>query len=305
MAAFEHESVLLRETVAALRPAAGELFVDCTLGGGGHSEALLEAADCTVVGLDRDPNALAAASERLARFGKRFRAVRARFSELGDVLDRLGLDLVDGVLADLGVSSPQLDQPERGFSFRAGGPIDMRMDPDAPVSAADLVNSWDEASLADVIFQYGEERQSRRIARAIVEGRPWTDTKALADAIAKAVGGRKGDRIHPATKTFQALRIAVNDELGEIQRLLPIAIERLRPGGRLAIISFHSLEDRIVKQTLAREAGRGVERDPYGHPLVPPRLTALSDVPPAPSDPNPRARSARLRSATRLPWNAP
>ncbi len=178
------------------------------------------------------------------------------------------------------------------------------MDPDAAISAADLVNTWDEDNLAEVIRDYGEERQWRKVAGAIVAGRPWSDTAELASGIAKALGGRKGDRIHPATRTFQALRIAVNDELGELERLLPIALDRLRPGGRLAIISFHSLEDRMVKQYLAREAGRGMERDPYGNPVVPPRVTAIHDVGTDESDPNPRARSARLRSATRLPWNA-
>lgn len=297
--AFEHVPVLLHEVVGALAPADGETLVDCTLGGGGHSEALLEAADCRVIGLDRDPAALSAASERLARFGDRFRAVRARFSEVGAVLDGLGIDQIDGLLADVGVSSPQLDEAARGFSFGRSGPIDMRMDPDAPVSASDLVNSWDEASLAEVIRDFGEERHWRRVARAIVAGRPWTDTVQLAGAIAKVVGGR--ERIHPATRTFQGLRIAVNDELGELRRLLPIAVERLRPGGRLAVITFHSLEDRIVKQFLAREAGKGVPRDAWGNPVEPSRLALAPSITPSEDDPNPRARSARLRTAVRLP----
>jgi len=289
--------------VAALRPADGEVFVDCTVGGGGHSESLLEAADCRVVGLDCDPSAIAASRERLQRFGERFTASRARFSELAEVLERTGLDLVDGVLADLGVSSPQLDDPARGFSFSRSGPIDMRMDPDGPVSAADLVNHWSEEALADVIHQFGEERRARRVARAIVAGRPWSDTRALAEAVALAVGRGKG-RIHPATRTFQALRMAVNDELGELRALLPVAVDRLRPGGRLAVVSFHSLEDRIVKQFIAREAGRTAERDPWGNPIGPVRLAARPPVIPPPDDPNPRARSARLRAAVRLPWNA-
>jgi 16S rRNA (cytosine1402-N4)-methyltransferase len=239
------------------------VIVDCTLGGGGHAEALLDAG-CTVIGIDRDPHALAAAA-RLA--GPRFTAVRARFSELSDVLDRLGHGQVDGVLADLGVSSPQLDEAARGFSFREAGPIDMRMDPDAPVSAADLVNGWSEGDLADVIWRYGEEKRSRAVAKAIVAGRPWKDTRALAEAIAKVVG-RGAGRIHPATRTFQGIRIAVNDELGEVERMLPQAVARLAPGGRLAVI-----------RTI--------------------RLREVRDVAPAPDDPNPRARSARLRTATR------
>lgn len=299
-AAFHHVTVLRDEVVAALRPADGEVHVDCTLGGGGHAEALLEAAACRVVGLDRDPSALAAASARLARFGDRFTAVRASFSRLGAVLEELGLDAVDGVLADLGVSSHQLDTAARGFSFRLPGPVDMRMDPDAPRSAADLVNGAAEAELADLIWAYGEERRSRAVARAIVAGRPWTDTAALAEAVAAAVG-RSKDRIHPATRTFQALRIAVNDELGEVRALLPAAAEALRPGGRLAIIAFHSLEDRLVKQFLHAESGRTGPRDAWGNPVSPVRFSALRLVRPADDDPNPRARSARLRVATRSP----
>jgi 16S rRNA (cytosine1402-N4)-methyltransferase len=297
---LEHTPVLLAEVVAALAPRAGELFVDCTLGRGGHAEALLEAADCRVIGLDRDPAAIAATRARLARFGDRLRAVHAPFSSLSAVLDDLGEPRVDGLLADLGVSSPQLDDPARGFSFRDSGPVDMRMDPTSSPSAADLVNEWDESELARVVFRYGEEKRSRAVARALVAGRPWTDTAALAAAVAKAVGGRP-TRIHPATRTFQALRIAVNDELGELERLLPVAIERLAPGGRLAIISFHSLEDRIVKRFLAAESGRTGERDPWGDPVVSPRVLAQAKaVRPPSDDPNPRARSARLRTASRL-----
>jgi len=301
--AYAHLPVLLDEVVAALAPVRGEVFVDCTLGGGGHTEALLEAVDCRVVGLDRDPAAIRAATARLDRFGGRFQAVHARFSDLAEVLDSLGLDAVDGVLADLGVSSAQLDDPGRGFSFRRPGPVDMRMDPGAPVSAASVVHDWSEDALADLIRRYGEEPRARRVARAIVAGRPWSDTTTLADAIARVLGGRRGS-IHPATRVFQAIRIQVNDELGELQRLLPVAVERLRPGGRLAIISFHSLEDRLVKRFVAAESGRGTERDPYGRPVGLVRLSSRTRaVKPAPDDPNPRARSARLRIATRLPCN--
>lgn len=303
---FHHIPVLLHEVIAAIAPADDEVYVDCTLGGGGHTEALLEAADCRVIGLDRDPVALASAGERLQPFGKRFTPMRSAFSELPRVLEQLGLAEVHGVLADLGVSSPQLDTPERGFSFRLQGPIDMRMDPDQELSALDIVNTYEVGDIARLVSRYGEERRARRVARVIVEGRPWSDTLALAEAVGKAVGTPKGgSRIHPATRTFQALRIAVNDELGELERLLPSAVEALAPGGRLALISFHSLEDRIVKQFLYRESGRTGPKDPYGDPLETPRLASLpKSVTSSPDDPNPRARSARLRSAVRLPWTA-
>lgn len=305
-AEFHHIPVLRDEVLAALAPQDGEVFVDCTLGGGGHSEALLRAADCRVIGLDRDPAALAAASSRLAAFSERFTAVRTSFSGLPRVLSELGLAEVHGVLADLGVSSPQLDTPERGFSFRLQGPIDMRMDPDQALSALDIVNTFREEEIAELILRYGEERRARRVARAITAGRPWADTVALAEVVAKAVGTpRGGSRIHPATRTFQALRIAVNDELGELERLLPAAVDALAPGGRLALISFHSLEDRLVKRFLYRLSGRTGPKDPYGDPLHPPRLAPLpKSVTSSPDDPNPRARSARLRSAVRLPWTA-
>ncbi len=301
MTAFHHITVLREEAVAALHPSDGEILVDLTLGGGGHAEVLLESANCRVIGLDRDPAAIAAATERLARFGERFTAVHARFSQISEVLDRLSLPKVHGIVADLGVSSPQLDDAARGFSFRQTGPVDMRMDPSSALSAAELVNTLDEVELGRILRDYGEEREWRRVTRAIIAGRPWTETTALANAIAAVVGKREQHRIHPATRSFQGLRIAVNDELGELERLLPIAVNRLYPGGRVAIITFHSLEDRIVKQFLAREAGRGVERDPYGYPVRAPLLSSPSSLLPSPQDPNPRARSARLRTAVRLP----
>jgi 16S rRNA (cytosine1402-N4)-methyltransferase len=302
---FDHTPVMLDEVLAALDPVDGEVYVDATLGGGGYSEAILSAAECRVIGLDRDPSAIAAASERLARFGDRFTAARTTFSRLGDVLDSLSVNQVNGLVADLGVSSPQLDDPDRGFSFRAPGPVDMRMDPDAAFSASDIVNGWDETEIANTLFQLGDEKRSRAVARAIVAGRPWTDTLELANAIAAVVGRVDKGRIHPATRSFQALRMAVNDELGELERLLDIAVDRLLPGGRLVVVSFHSHEDRLVKQFLARRSGRGVDRDPWGNPTTHPSLSS----PPRPTlppedEPNPRARSARLRSAVRLPWNA-
>lgn len=299
---FEHVPVLLEELVDAVNPRDGETYVDCTLGGGGHAEALLEGAKCRVIGLDRDPNALAESQRRLARFGDRFIPRRGAFGELQTVLAELNQPVVDAVVADIGVSSHQLDTAERGFSFRHGGPIDMRMDPDAPFSAAEIVNEWRVEELAACIWRFGEERRSRAIARAIVAGRPWTDTAALAGAIASVIG-RGNKRIHPATRTFQALRITVNDELGQLERLLPAAVDSLCVGGRLAVISFHSLEDRIVKQFLATEAGKRSERDAWGNPIGTVRLSLSKPVTPSSTDPNPRARSARLRVAVRLAWN--
>ncbi len=302
MTAYHHVPVLLSDVVAALRPADGEVLVDCTFGGGGHTRALLEAARCRVIALDRDPAALANAAPLQEAFGDRLEAHHAPFSRLGEVLDAAGIGQVDGIFADLGVSSHQLDTPERGFSFRAHGPLDMRMDPTSGRAAAELVNELEEGELVRILREYGEEQKAGRVARAIVAGRPWTDTVALADAVARVVG--PGGRIHPATRTFQALRIAVNGELAELESLLPTAVERLRPGGRLALLTFHSLEDRIVKRFFDASAGKGRPRDPYGNPIGPVHLKVHPDL--APTDPeNPRARSARLRSATRLPWNAP
>lgn len=298
MSAFEHTSVMLAEVAATIAPARGDVIVDCTLGGGGHARALLEAADCAVIGIDRDPEAIASASAALAPFGARLRTVRAKFSELDAVLTELGVAAVNGIVADLGVSSPQLDQAERGFSFRAAGPIDMRMDPDQPLSAQQIVDEWSEQTLAELIRDYGEERQARRIATAIVAGRPWRDTATLAAAIARIVG--KTSRIHPATRTFQALRIAVNDELGELRRFLPQALARLAPQGRLAILTFHSLEDRIVKQFLDEAAGKHRAKDAFGNPIGTASVRILPDLASGDDD-NPRARSARLRRAVRLP----
>lgn len=296
MSDFHHISVLLDELVSGLAPRDGEVFVDCTTGGAGHAAALLEAADIRLVCLDRDPDALAVAGERLARFGDRVSLHHADFASVGRVLDELGLDTVDGLYADLGVSSPQLDRPERGFSFRSSGPLDMRMDPTRGQSAAELIDHLDEGELTRIIREYGEEKQARRVARLLVQGRPWHDTATLAQAIAGIV---REKRIHPATRTFQALRIAVNDELGQLDALLPVALERVAVGGRIGIIAFHSLEDRRVKRFFAAESGRGAPTDPYGNPLVTPRLAEVRRVLPAEDDPNPRARSARLRLARR------
>ncbi len=302
MTAWPHQSVLLDEVLDALAPAAGEVFVDCTLGAGGHTEALLQAADCHVIGLDRDPDALAIAGERLAPFGDRFTAVHAPFDRLETVLSEHAPDGVDGVLADLGVSSMQLDRADRGFSFQSAGPVDMRMDPTDGRTAGELLAEVDEADLAGILRDLGEERDARRIARAVVAHRPYDDTLALAKVIEESLPpkARFRSRTHPATRAFQALRIAVNDELGQLDRLLPAAVGALKPGGRLAIISFHSLEDRRVKRFLDEEAGYDAPRDAFGRPVATPRLErSRKAIKAAPDDPNPRARSARLRTARR------
>src|SRR5205085_3825 len=255
-----HEPVLLKEIVDFLRPERGGAFVDCTLGLGGHAEALLKASPAVrVIGIDRDREALAIAQKRLAIFDNRFQTVHANFDEISRVLAQLDTTDVQGVLADLGVSSLQLDTGDRGFSFAADAPLDMRMDQSSGETATDLVNNLSEHELADLIFEYGEERGARRIARAIVRQReraPIATTKQLADLVVRALHVPGRWRIHPATRTFQALRIAVNQELRAVEAFIPDAITALATGGRLAIISFHSLEDRIVKRSFLRESGR-------------------------------------------------
>ena len=307
-----HRPVLLGGTIEFLAPQRGGLFVDCTLGLGGHSEAILESSEATrVIGLDLDPEALHYASERLAKFGSRFRAVAANFKEIQAVLAKLGEPDAQGVLVDLGVSSLQFDSPERGFSFRWEAPLDMRMNPASGVeTAAELLERLPEAEIARVLFEYGEERRSRRIARWIVEKReqgvPITTTRALADLVQRAVGHSKGKGIHPATRTFQALRIAVNRELEGLDHYVGTAIDLLKPDGRFVAISFHSLEDRIIKQELRRLSG---------YCQCPPRVPVcscgarkvveiLTKRPVVPNDKeveeNPRARSAKLRACRKL-----
>jgi len=304
MTGYAHTTVMLQECVDALQPRDGGVYVDCTLGGGGHTQLLLDSADCRVIGIDRDSSALEAAAERIA--SDRLIPVHARFSELPAVVERLGFDVVDGILADIGVSSHQIDTAERGFSFRFSGPIDMRMDPSSGQPASELVNTLPANELANLIYEFGEDRLSRRIASAIVAGRPWTDTLELANTISAAVPPQaRRARIHPATRTFQALRIAVNEELTELQALLDASVRLTRPGGRIAILSFHSLEDRMVKRYFADQSGKTAPRDPWGHPIGPVHLKVLPARTPSPEDDNPRARSARLRVAERLPWNAP
>jgi 16S rRNA (cytosine1402-N4)-methyltransferase len=255
-----HQPVLLEEVLDWLRPRQGGTFVDCTLGLGGHSEAILSASPETkVIGIDRDTQALALAEKRLSVFENRFQAAHASFDDLAEVLTRSGIAEVSGVLADLGVSSLQLDREERGFSFASEAPLDMRMDQGERDTAADLVNRMEERDLADLIFEYGEERGARKIARAIVRERehnPIATTSQLAAIVVRALKVPGRWRIHPATRTFQALRIAVNRELDALKNFIPQAVAALASGGRLAIISFHSLEDRIVKHGFQRESGR-------------------------------------------------
>ena len=304
-----HLPVLRDEVVAALAPRNGAVYIDGTFGGGGYSEALLAAAECAVIGIDRDPEAIRRGAALEARHGGRLTLIEGRFGEMAEHIQGLGIAAVDGVALDLGVSSPQLDQPERGFSFREDGPLDMRMAASGE-TAADLVNSLPEKQLADLIWRYGEERHARRVARAIGETRNTariTRTKELADLVRRIVP-RSPDGIDPATRTFQALRIAVNDELGELERGLDAAETMLKVGGRLAIVSFHSLEDRAVKTFLAARSGTGsgVSRHAPADPKrrLGPSFRLLSRRPIRPSEAelqrNARARSARLRAAERL-----
>jgi 16S rRNA (cytosine1402-N4)-methyltransferase len=298
---FRHVPVLLAEVIAGLAPRPGGRYIDGTLGGGGHAAAILEASapDGRLLGIDADPAALAAAGARLAPFGARATLVHGNFRDLVGLAQVAETVPVDGILLDLGISSYQLDTPERGFSFQADAPLDMRMDPTADETAADLVNTVPEGALADLIYRYGEERGSRRIARLIAEARrkrPITTTGQLAAIVERALGGRRG-KVHPATRTFQGLRIAVNRELESLEAVLPQAVELLRPGGRLAVIAFHSLEDRIVKQFFRRESG-------YGGAEVSARLRIVTKKPIEAGEEearaNPRARSAKLRIAERI-----
>lgn len=304
-----HQPVLLTEVVTALAPRDGAIYVDGTFGAGGYSRALLDAANCTVFAIDRDPDAVSGAKPLLERYAGRLHILQGRFGDMTDLLSREGISAVNGVTLDFGVSSMQLDQAARGFSFRFSGPLDMRME-QAGDSAADLVNTMAEQPLADLIFTFGEEKKARRIAKAIIAARalaPITETQQLADIVRRAIGPTPGLRIDPATRTFQALRIAVNDEMGEIDRGLAAAEQVLAPGGRLAVVSFHSLEDRRVKAFLRDRSGtapRGSRHLPDIHQAQQPqfRLIAPGGIAPGEAEiaRNPRARSARLRVAERL-----
>ena len=289
-----HVPVMTAPVLEFLRPERGGLFVDCTVGLGGHSRALLEAGAARVIGLDRDPDALARARETLAPWGDRVELVHADYRALEEVLDARQIARVDGALADLGVSSMQFDAPGRGFSFQRDEPLDMRMDQSAGDTAADLVARSSERELADAIFQYGEERFSRRIARALVAARreaPVATTGRLASIVRRAIPRRGPMRIDPATRTFQALRIWVNRELDGLDRFVEAAARRLRAGARLVVITFHSLEDRIVKHTLRALQ----QRDGLVQVLTKKPIVASDEE----VERNPRSRSAKLRAAER------
>jgi 16S rRNA (cytosine1402-N4)-methyltransferase len=303
---FRHATVLADETVRLLAPRSGEVYCDATVGGGGHAERILEASspEGRLVGIDRDPAALEAARARLTRFGDRVTLVHGAFSDARRILGELGLALVDGFVLDLGVSSPQLDRAERGFSFQREGPLDMRMDPTCGESAAQLLERVGVDELKQILKEYGEERYAGRIARAIKQAGELKTTSELAALVARSVPTRERSK-DPATRTFQALRIAVNDELGQLERFLAEFPSLLKSGGRVVVIAFHSLEDRLVKNRF---------RDLAKHPGVPPdiaarmglampQLTLLTPKPVVPDEAevraNPRARSAKLRAAVR------
>jgi len=304
---MSHEPVLYQEIIHALKPISNGLYVDGTLGAGGHAVGILQASapKGRLLGLDLDPMALELARNKLEHFRERVVIVQDSYLSLEQHLNNLGWNAVDGILFDLGLSSMQLDTPERGFSFQQKGPLDMRFDPEFLLTAADLVNELPEKELADIIYRFGEEKYSRRIARAIVSERPLYTTQELVSLISEVVGHYKS-RIHPATRTFQALRIAVNRELESIEAVLPIALRALKLGGRLAVISFHSLEDRIVKQFFRRESKDCI--CPSELPICvcdhQAQLREISRRPIRPGEReierNPRARSARLRVVQKL-----
>ena len=302
-----HLPVLYHEIIHVLRPVSPGYYVDGTLGAGGHADGILQASRPAgrLLGMDLDPQALSLAQEKLAPYGDRVTIIQASYASLSEQLTRLGWSLVQGILLDLGVSSMQFDTPDRGFSFQRDGPLDMRFNPDNPLTAAELVNHLPEGELADILWKFGEERSSRRIAQAIVRARPLHSTHQLADVVRKA-SGKPGGSIHPATRTFQALRIAVNQELQTLEETLPKAIEALAPGGRLAVISFHSLEDRLVKQYFRRESQDCI-CDPAQPVCTCNHKATIQEVTRHPIQPgeaelgqNPRARSARLRVAEKL-----
>jgi 16S rRNA (cytosine1402-N4)-methyltransferase len=312
--ALPHHPVLYHEIIHALLPRRGGFYVDGTVGAGGHAFGLLEASspDGHLLGLDVDPQALAFSRQRLLAFGTRLVLFQASYVTLQDQVEKLGWHGVDGVLLDLGVSSMQFDTPERGFSFQSEAPLDMRFDPENPLQASDLVNNLPEQELSELLFRYGEEPQARRIAQTIVRVRPLYTTRQLAEAVLRAKSGeRRKDKhsyktIHPATRTFQALRIAVNHELEAIEAVLPQAVAVLVSGGRLAVISFHSLEDRLVKQFFRRESQDCLcpPRQPVctcGHKAIIKEVTRRPIQPqPGEIEQNPRSRSAKLRVAEKL-----
>ena len=302
-----HRPVMLKEVLLALAPVQGGLYLDGTFGAGGYARAILEAApESRVIAFDRDPDAAAAGEAFILAYPGRFSIVNGMFSDRAGTAEP---GTVDGVVLDIGVSSMQIDDPERGFSFQKDGPLDMRMDRSGP-TAADAVNTLPEVTLSNILYAYGEEKRSRAIARAIVKARdtkPIIRTGELAALVQSVIGRRHDDQVHPATRTFQALRIYVNGELEELEGALLAAELRLKPGGRLAVVTFHSLEDRIVKRFLAERSGRLARPSrhlPDQAPPPPPSFSPMTPSPVVPSDAevgaNPRARSAKLRAATRL-----
>lgn len=305
-----HIPVLLAEVLATLAPGAGETFIDGTFGAGGYTRAILDAElQAQVIAIDRDPDALAAGAELVAEAAGRLRLFSGRFGDMADIAAEAGVTAVDGVVLDIGVSSMQLDEAERGFSFMTDGPLDMRMERSGP-SAASVVNEADEGLIADILFHLGEERRARAVARAIVRARekaPFATTGDLARVVEKALGRPRGDDKHPATRTFQALRIWVNAELDELAHGLSAAEKLLKPGGRLVVVTFHSLEDRIVKRFLALRSGRASAASrhapPGAAPEANPSFQIVNQRPLTPSEDelaaNPRARSAKLRAARR------
>jgi len=306
-----HVPVMLEEVMAVLRPRDDAIYVDGTFGGGGYSAALLSRARCKVYGIDRDAAAIARGRALAQQYEGRLTLIHGRFSEMDALLDSQGVAKADGVALDIGVSSYQLDESERGFSFSADGPLDMRMDKTRGETAADLVNTLPEDALADILRRYGEEKRAKSIARAIVAARPVARTRELA-GLAERVLGRGAQKIHPATRTFQALRIAVNDELGELERGLDAAERVLKPEARLAVVSFHSLEDRIVKRFFVERSGRAGRASRHAPEAAPAHAPSFRPIGKYRIEPgadeirtNPRARSARLRAAERTeapPW---
>jgi 16S rRNA (cytosine1402-N4)-methyltransferase len=302
-----HYPVLYQQIIQAIRPQRGRKYIDGTLGAAGHAAGILEHShpDGVLLGLDVDPVAIEIAAKRLASFGSRAILVKASYTGMRREMTHLGWHQVDGIVLDLGASSMQFDTPERGFSFMHDGPLDMRFDPQALTTAAEIVNSWDEGALADLLYTYGEERRSRQISRAICAHRPIETTRQLADVVEKAYKQSPGDRIHPATRTFQALRIFVNQELARVEQVLPEAIDLLAPGGRMAVIAFHSLEDRIVKNVF-RDFSRSLRDET--HPMAPeirPAVVKLVTKKPIVPDEeeiqkNARSRSAKLRVIEKL-----
>lgn len=308
-----HIPVMLNEVLSALNPATGEVYVDCTLGAGGYTRGILDAhKNCKVIGIDRDQTAHELAARWGLDYAGRLSLIKNSFGNLEQALDSISVEKVDGIVLDLGVSSMQFDEAERGFSFRFDAPLDMRMDRHSGQTAADIINSYEEENLANLIYIYGEERKSRHIASAIIKARAMSKietTKQLADIIRGVIHVSPRDKIDPSTRTFQALRIAVNDELGELESVLLAAERRLKTGGRLVVVTFHSLEDRIVKNflnTRARPAPAPSRHMPMAYDTPPNRLsfTLITKKPVTPSENeskiNPRSRSAKLRAAIRL-----